>query len=97
MKRNQQHGSKSINNNLQRWSFAPAEESRKFPEKSVIYFGLDVACLLQNAAMVAKNLLVDDNNNSLFQTNMLLYVKFRREKHYLVKHFAFLKTFAINI
>ena len=47
--------------------------------------------------MVAKNLLVDDNNNSLFQTNMLLYVKFRREKHYLVKHFAFLKTFAINI
>ena len=28
---------------------------------------------------------------------MLLYVKFRGEKHYLVKHFAFFKTFAINM
>ena len=51
MGRNQQHGSKSINNNLRRWSFEPAEESRMFPEKSVMYFGLDVACLLQSAAM----------------------------------------------
>ena len=37
---------------------------------SVIYFELGVACLLQSAAMVAKKLLVDDNNNSLFQTNI---------------------------
>ena len=77
----------------------PAEESRMFPKKSVIYFGLDVACLLQSAAMVAKKLLVDYKNNSLFQTNVswVLYVKFRREKHYLVKHFTFLKNVAINI
>ena len=52
MERNQQHRSKSINNNLQRWPFEPAEESRMFPEKSVVYFGLDVACLLQSAGMV---------------------------------------------
>ena len=67
-----------------------------FPEKSVIYFGLDIACLLQNAAMVAEKLLVDDKTTACFK-QMLLYVKFRREKHYLVRHSAFLKTFAINI
>ena len=38
-----------------------------FPEKSVIYFGLDVACLLQNAAMVAKKLLVDDKTTACFK------------------------------
>ena len=64
---NQQHGSKSINNNIQRWPFEPAEENRMFPEKSVIYFGLDVACLLQNAAMVAKKLLVDDKITACFK------------------------------
>ena len=64
---NQQHGSKSINNNIQRWPFEPAEENRMFPEKSVIYFGLDVACLLQNAAMVAKKLLVDDKITPCFK------------------------------
>ena len=64
---NQQHGSTSINNNIQRWPFEPAEENRMFPEKSVIYFGLDVACLLQNAAMAAKKLLVDDNITACFK------------------------------
>ena len=64
---NQQHGSTSINNNIQRWPFEPAEENRMFPEKSVIYFGLDVACLLQNAAMVAKKLLVDDKITACFK------------------------------
>ena len=64
---NQQHGSKSISNNIQRWPFEPAEENRMFPEKSVIYFGLDVACLLQNAAMVAKKLLVDDKITACFK------------------------------
>ena len=38
-----------------------------FPEKSVIYFGLDVACLLQSAAMVAKKLLVDDKTTACFK------------------------------
>ena len=64
---NQQHGSKSINNNIQRWPFEPAEENRMFPEKSVIYFGLDIACLLQNAAIVAKKLLVDDKTTACFK------------------------------
>ena len=67
MKRNQQHGSKSINNNLQTWPFEPTEESRMFPEKSVIYFRLDVSCLLQSAAMVAKKLLVDDKITACFK------------------------------
>ena len=38
-----------------------------FPEKSVIYFGLDVACLLQNAAMVANKLLVDHKITACFK------------------------------
>ena len=67
MEWNQQHGRKSINNNIQRWPFEPAEENRMFPEKFVIYFGLDVACLLQNAAMVAKKLLVDDKITACFK------------------------------
>ena len=41
-------------------------------------------------------------NNCLCQTNKLyvsweLYVKFQREKHWLMKSFAFIETFAINI
>ena len=71
-----------------------------FPEKSVIYFELDVACLLQSAAMVAKQkLLVDDKITACFKQifSCMLLCKFRSEKHYLVKHFACLKTFAINI
>ena len=99
MKRNQQHGSKSINNNLQTWPFEPTEESRMFPEKSVIYFGLDVSCLLQSAAMVAKKLLVGAKITACFKQICfcMLLCKFRSEKNHLVKHFAFLKTFAINI
>ena len=83
MERNQQHGSKSINNNLQRWPFEPAEESRIFPEKSVIYFRLDVSCLLQSAAMVAKKLLVDDKIAACFKQICccMLLCKFRSEKH----------------
>ena len=45
----------------------PAEESRMFPEKSVIYFGLDVACLLQSAVMVPKKLLVDHKITACFK------------------------------
>ena len=95
MKRNQQHGSKSINNNLQTWPFEPTEESRMFPEKSVIYFPLDVSCLLQSAAMVAKKLLVGAKITACFKQIRfcMLLCKFRSEKHQLVKHFAFLKNF----
>ena len=38
-----------------------------FPEKSVIYFGLDVACLLQSAVIVAKKLLVDHKITACFK------------------------------
>ena len=54
--------------------------------------------LLQRAAIVVKKLLVDEQqlvSNKYVSTR--LYVKFRREKRCLVKHFSFLKTFAINI
>ena len=73
-------GSTSINNNIQRWPFEPAEEDRMFPEKSVIYFGLDVACLLQNAAMVAKKLLVDDKTTACFK-QMCCYMLSSEEKN----------------
>ena len=83
MKRNQQHGSKSINNNLQTWPFEPTEESRMFPEKPVIYFPLDVSCLLQSAAMVAKKLLVGAKITACFKQICfcMLLCKFRSEKH----------------
>ena len=82
MKRNQ-HGSKSINNNLQTWPFEPTEESRMFPEKSLIYFRLDVSCLLQSAAMVAKKLLVGAKITACFKQICfcMLLCKFRSEKH----------------
>lgn len=49
---------------------------------------------LQSEVMAVKDLQVDDKNND--NVSLVLYVKFWVEKHFLVKHFTFFKTFAIN-
>ena len=62
-----------------------------FPEKSV-RVSTWRRLLLQNVAMVAKKLLVDDKITACVkQISWVLYAKFRIEKR-LVKHFAFLKN-----
>ena len=62
-----------------------------FPERSV-RVSTWRRLLLQNVAMVAKKLLVDDKITACVkQISWVLYAKFRIEKR-LVKHFAFLKN-----
>ena len=58
------------------------------------HFWLEVACLLQSAAMVATKLLVDDKITARHKQIYFLGVIFKvsKEKHWLVKHFALLKN-----
>ena len=66
-KKNKQHGSKSTNQNLQRWPFELAEESMCFPRGPLEWLAdltwlylLTCSCmLLQSAAIRAKKLLVE--------------------------------------
>ena len=62
-----------------------------FPEKSVIFFGLDVACLLQSAAMVAKKFLVDDKITACFK-QICCYMLSSEGKTFSGETFCFLEN-----
>ena len=112
MKQNKQHGSKSINCNLQTWPFEPTEQSMCFPRGPLEWVmeakNINDIYILYLRSHVSKKQGNRSKENagrwqnkkySLCQRNVpwVLYTKFRRTSG-VSKHFAFLIImFAINI
>ena len=78
-------------------TFEPTEESLCFLRGPLEWMTEAKSINVSYIIDLKEHVIVKSGNCSEEIVSTRLYVKFRREKRCLVKHFSFLKTFAINI